>query len=78
MFGIPVGGASGDIEILSQGSSFGSTATLIYLGSIPFTSASATVRANLGNNQIAMQRGARPTSASTSSVTSRRRGMVAF
>ena len=33
--------ASGDIEILPQGGTFGSTATLIYLGSIPFTSASA-------------------------------------
>ena len=56
VFGIPVNSsASGDVEILPQGGSFGSTATLVYLGSIPFTSASATARINLVNNQIGVQ-----------------------
>ena len=57
VFGIPINSASnGDIEILPQGSTFGSTATLVYLGSNLFTSASTTARINLSNNQIGMSR----------------------
>jgi hypothetical protein len=56
VFGIPLSSAtSGDIEILPQGSTFGSTATLIYLGSEPFVSASATAKINTGNNQVGVQ-----------------------
>src|SRR5207248_7651734 len=56
VFGIPINSASnGDIEILPQGSTFGSTATLVYLGSNLFTSASTTARINLSNNQIGVQ-----------------------
>jgi hypothetical protein len=56
VFGIPISsGASGDVEILPQGSTFGSTATLVYLGNILFTSASTTARINLANNQIGVQ-----------------------
>jgi hypothetical protein len=56
VFGIPLSAAtSGDIEMLPQGAAFGSTATLIYLGSEPFVSASATVKSNLANNQIGVQ-----------------------
>jgi len=56
VFGIPVSAsASGDVEILPQGSSFGSTSSLIYLGNEPFVSGSATVRINLGDDQIGVQ-----------------------
>ena len=54
VFGIPVSG-SGDIEILPEGSTFGSTATLVYLASIPFTSASTTASVNTANNEISVQ-----------------------
>jgi hypothetical protein len=56
VFGIPVNsGSSGDIEVLPQGSSFGSTATLVYLGNVLIASTSTTARINLANNQIAVQ-----------------------
>ena len=55
VFGIPVGGASGDIEILPQGSTFGSTATEVFLGTELITSASTTSRINMANNQIGVQ-----------------------
>jgi hypothetical protein len=56
VFGIPTSSfSSGDIEILPQGSAFGSTATLVYLGSVAFTSVSTTARVNLANNQIGVQ-----------------------
>src|SRR5205085_2191729 len=56
VFGIPInGGSSGDVEILPQGSTFGSTATLVYLGNVLLTSASTTARINLANNQIGVQ-----------------------
>jgi len=55
VFGIPMNGVSGDIEILPQGSTFGSSATLVFLGNNPFTSAAATARINAANNQIAVQ-----------------------
>ena len=55
VFGIPIGGSSGDVEILPQGSAFGNTATLVYLGNVLLTSASATVRINPATNQIGVQ-----------------------
>lgn len=55
VFGIPTTSGSGDIEILPQGATFGSSATLVYLGTNPFTSASTTSPVNVGNKQIAVQ-----------------------
>lgn len=55
VFGIPVNGASGDIEVLPEGATFGNTATLVYLGNMLITSASTTARINLANNEIAVQ-----------------------
>ena len=55
VFGIPIGGASGDIEILAQGSTFGSTATEVYIGSIAFNTVSTTAKINTTNNEISVQ-----------------------
>ena len=55
VFGIPTTTGSGDIEILPQGGTFGSTATLVFLGNNLFTSAAATSLANLANKQISVQ-----------------------
>ncbi|MFO1305477.1 MAG: tail fiber domain-containing protein [Burkholderiales bacterium] len=55
VYGIPTTSGSGDLEILPQGGTFGSTATLVYLGNNAFTSASSTSLANLGNKQISVQ-----------------------
>src|SRR5437764_2955899 len=55
VFGIPTTAASGDIEILPQGSSFGSTATMVYIGSIAFNTVSTNAKINLANNQIGVQ-----------------------
>ncbi|MFO1303327.1 MAG: tail fiber domain-containing protein [Burkholderiales bacterium] len=55
VYGIPTTTGSGDIEILPQGGTFGSTATLVYLGNNAFTSASATSPANVANKQISVQ-----------------------
>lgn len=44
VFGIPRNGVSGDIEVLPPGIAFGSTATLVFLGSNAFTSAGTTAR----------------------------------
>jgi len=55
VYGIPTTSGSGDIEILPQGSTFGSTATLVYLGNNAFTSSSTTSRVNTTNNQISVQ-----------------------
>ena len=56
VFGIPVSSAaSGDIEILPQGSTFGSTATEIYVGNVAFNTVSTTAKINLANNQIGVQ-----------------------
>ncbi|MFO1303331.1 MAG: tail fiber domain-containing protein [Burkholderiales bacterium] len=55
VYGIPITTGSGDIEILPQGGTFGSTATLVYLGNNAFTSASSTSLANLANKQISVQ-----------------------
>lgn len=55
VFGMPTTAASGDIEILPQGSSFGSTATMVYIGSIAFNTVSTNAKINLGNNEISVQ-----------------------
>ena len=55
VFGIPTTSASGDIEILPQGSSFGSTATMVYVGSIPFNTVSTNAKVNLATNEISIQ-----------------------
>jgi hypothetical protein len=56
VFGIPINsGSSGDIEILPQGSSFGSTATEVYVGNVAFNSVSTTAKINQANNQIGVQ-----------------------
>ena len=55
VFGIPTTAGSGDIEILPQGSSFGSTATMVYIASIAFNTVSTNAKVNLANNQIGVQ-----------------------
>ena len=55
VFGMPTSAASGDIEILPQGAAFGSTATMVYVGSIPFNTVSTAARINPVNNQISVQ-----------------------
>jgi hypothetical protein len=56
VFGIPINsGASGDIEILPQGSTFGATATEVYVGNVAFNTVSTTAKINLVNNQIGVQ-----------------------
>lgn len=55
VFGIPTTSQSGDIEILPQGSTFGSTATMVYIGTIAFNTVSTTARINPVNNEISVQ-----------------------
>jgi Chaperone of endosialidase len=55
VFGMPTTGASGDIEILPQGATFGSTATEVFIGSIAFNTVSTTVKINTDNNQISVK-----------------------
>ena len=56
VFGIPINsGSSGDIEILPQGSSFGSTSTEVYVGNVLINTVSTTAKINLVNNQIGVQ-----------------------
>ncbi|MFO1303329.1 MAG: tail fiber domain-containing protein [Burkholderiales bacterium] len=55
VYGIPTTTGSGDIEILPQGSAFGSSASLVYLGSNAFTSSAVTTPANIANKQISVQ-----------------------
>ena len=55
VYGIPTTAGSGDIEILPQGGTFGSSASLVYLGSNAFTSTAMTSLANLANKQISVQ-----------------------
>ncbi|HET8874752.1 MAG TPA: hypothetical protein VFO53_00360, partial [Casimicrobiaceae bacterium] len=55
VFGIPTTSASGDIEILPQGASFGSTATMVYVGSIAFNTVSTSAKVNLADNEISVQ-----------------------
>jgi hypothetical protein len=56
VFGIPItSSASGDIEILPQGSAFGTTATEVYVGNVAFNTVSTVATINPSNNQIAVQ-----------------------
>ncbi|HLX28496.1 MAG TPA: tail fiber domain-containing protein [Casimicrobiaceae bacterium] len=55
VFGIPTTSASGDIEVLPQGATFGSTATMVYVGSIAFNTVSTAARINLANDEISVQ-----------------------
>jgi hypothetical protein len=55
VFGLPTTPASGDIEILPQGTSFGSTATMEYVGSIAFNTVSTAAKINTANHQISVQ-----------------------
>jgi hypothetical protein len=55
VFGMPTSSASGDIEILPQGAAFGTTATMVYVGSIAFNTVSTAARINPANNQISVQ-----------------------
>lgn len=55
VFGMPTTTLSGDIEILPQGATFGSTATMVYLGSVAFNTVSTAATINLADNQISVQ-----------------------
>lgn len=55
VFGMPTTTASGDIEILPQGASFGSTATMVYVGTIAFNTVSTAAKVNAANSQISVQ-----------------------
>jgi hypothetical protein len=55
VFGMPTTSASGDVEILPQGASFGSTATMVYVATIPFNTVSTAAKVNFLNHQISVQ-----------------------
>ena len=55
VFGIPTTSASGDIEVLPQGATFGGTATMVYVATIPFNTVSTAAKVNLANHQISVQ-----------------------
>jgi hypothetical protein len=55
VFGMPTTGASGDIEILPQGTAFGTTATMVYVGAIAFNTVSTAAAVNVDNKQISVQ-----------------------
>ena len=55
VFGMPTTSLSGDIEILPQGASFGSTATMVYVGTIAFNTVSTAAKVNTANKQISVQ-----------------------
>ncbi|HET8875899.1 MAG TPA: hypothetical protein VFO53_06170, partial [Casimicrobiaceae bacterium] len=55
VFGIPTTAASGDIEILPQGATFGSTATMVYVASLNFNTVSTAAKINTSNKQIGVQ-----------------------
>ena len=55
VFGMPTTSASGDIEILPQGATFGSTATMVYVSTIQFNTVSTAAKINTGNHQISVQ-----------------------
>ena len=55
VFGIPTTSASGDIEILPQGATFGSTATMVYVASLNFNTVSTAAKINTANKQISVQ-----------------------
>jgi hypothetical protein len=55
VFGIPTTGLSGDIEILPQGSAFGSTATMVYSAALQYNTVSTAAKVNTATNQISVQ-----------------------
>ena len=55
VFGMPTTSASGDIEILPQGATFGSTATIVYVASINFNTVSTAAKINTADKQISVQ-----------------------
>jgi hypothetical protein len=55
VFGMPTTSASGDLEILPQGASFGSTATMVYVATIPYNTVSTAAKVNVFNQQISVQ-----------------------
>ena len=55
VFGMPTTSLSGDVEILPQGSTFGNTATMVYVGSIAFNTVSTAAKVNVANKQISVQ-----------------------
>jgi len=55
VFGMPTTPKSGDIEILPQGSAFGSTATMVYVGTIAFNTVSTATKVNVETKQISVQ-----------------------
>ena len=55
VFGMPTTNASGDIEILPQGATFGSTATMVYVASINFNTVSTAAKINTADKQISVQ-----------------------
>ena len=55
VYALPIPGASGDVEVLPQGGTFGSTSTLVYLFNNTITSSSTASRVNILNNQIDVQ-----------------------
>jgi hypothetical protein len=55
VFALPTTGGSGDVEMLPQGSTFGATATLVFLGNVPVTTVSTTTLLNLANKMMSVQ-----------------------
>jgi hypothetical protein len=55
VFGIPTTPTSGDIEILPQGTAFGSTATMVYVSILQFNTVSTAAKINTANKQISVQ-----------------------
>jgi hypothetical protein len=55
VFGIPTTSASGDIEILPQGATFGGTATMVYDASLKFNTVSTAAKVNTANKEISVQ-----------------------
>jgi hypothetical protein len=55
VFGMPTTGASGSIEILPQGATFGATATEVFIGSIAFNTVSTVAKVNIVNRQISVK-----------------------
>jgi hypothetical protein len=55
VFALPTTAGSGDVEILPQGTAFGSTATMVYLGDNAVTTVSTAAQINLASKQISVQ-----------------------
>ena len=55
VFAIPTACLSGDLEILPQGSTFGGTATMVFIGTTLFNTVSTIAKVNPATNQISVQ-----------------------